>query len=165
MELDAIVATVFLDDSEPIMRKSRASATYTTNGRSHVSLASPHVEEDYGGKDDDERKDPDYWRVTLPSDELDELMWGGQGVPAPATSSTPKFQKSWAKKELTGADEDRMDERAHADSEVQHNDNIYAAIDSNAFVADPPDEVILEDIVWKQRSGFGKYYLGILNHE
>jgi hypothetical protein len=50
--------------------------------------------------------------------------------------------------------------------DVQQNDNISAAIDSSAPVPEATkDEVILEDIVWKQRSGFGKYSLGILKHE
>lgn len=138
----------------------------------HVTLASARVEEDYGSKDDDVRKDPDYWRVNLPSDELENLMWGEKGAPALTSSPNPKFQKSWAKREQpAGAGEGTEDvngERdAMQDTNIRNNDNISMAIDTSTLsVPDaPPDEVVLDDIVWKQRSGFGKYYMGILNHE
>ena len=138
----------------------------------HVTLASAQVEEDYGNRGDD-RKDPDNWRVNLPSDELEAVMWGGQGVPAPIPSPTPKFQKSWAKREQTtdgtGGDTNGVDMNniGQGDFNAQNNDNISMAIDSSMSPASdsPTDEMILDDIVWKQRSGFGKYYMGILNHE
>lgn len=128
------------------------------------------VEEDYGGNND-ERKDPDYWRVKLPSDELEILMWGGKGAPSPASSPAPKFQKSWAKREqfdqVEGQNGHNKENGALEEGDdVQQNDNISSAIDSSAPVPEATkDEVILEDIVWKQRSGFGKYSLGILKHE
>jgi len=125
------------------------------------------VEEDYGNSTQDDRYDPEYWRVDLPSNELEHVMWGGHGVPAPDTSPTPDFQKRWAKREdptdAVGANVETVKEVAN----VQNGDNISMAIDSSisSELDALTDEVILDDIVWKQRSGFGKYYMGILNHE
>eukprot|EP00956_Cyclotella_meneghiniana_P015953 scaffold24879_cov46-Cyclotella_meneghiniana.AAC.1 len=139
--------------------------------RRHVTPASSlQVEEDYGNSQQvDERKDPSYWKANLPSDDLENQMWGGQGVPdAPLISSpTSKFQKSWTKRDTDG----EVTETANGDNvspitdanNAKHNDNISMAMESASSPA--IDEVILEDIVWKQRSGFGKYYMGILNHE
>ncbi|KAL3772973.1 hypothetical protein ACHAWO_010195 [Cyclotella atomus] len=124
----------------------------------HVTMAPTRVpQEDYGNTTDDTRKDPDYWRVNFPSEELENLMWGGAG--APVTVSSP----TWAKRE---ADHDTGE--GTEDSGVHREEtNISMAIDTSKTpdVEAPHDEVILEDIVWKQRSGFGKYYMGILNHE
>jgi hypothetical protein len=131
-------------------------------------MASSRVEEDYGNNTDDARKDPDYWRVNFPSDELENLMWGGAGAPVTVSSPTPKFQKSWAKREADDEGEDNENNGVHREeSSVRNNDNISMAIDISESAAEGTqhDEVILEDIVWKQRSGFGKYYMGILNHE
>ena len=137
----------------------------------HITLASAQVEEDYGNRSDD-RKDPKYWRVNLPSDELENFMWGGQGVPTPVSTPTPKFQKSWAKREYIDGLGDQngvcITDIGQEDSNVQNNDNISMAIDSTISSipnASTDDDMILDDIVWKQRSGFGKYYMGILNHE
>lgn len=129
----------------------------------HVTLPSTQVEEDYGGSTESDRKDPDYWRVNLPSDDLESLMWGEKGVPAPVASPSPKFQKSWAKRE-TDADGSDAANGDGSEDIAQSNDNISMAIDTSV-PSTAQDEVILEDIVWKQRSGFGKYYMGILNHE
>lgn len=133
--------------------------------RRHVTPASIQVEEDYGSQVD-ERKDPAYWKANLPTDDLENQMWGGQGVPAPVSSPTSKFQKSWTKRDQPdGAGEapeaiDEDNASQTSDANAKHNDNI-----SMAMEATPTDEIILEDLVWKQRSGFGKYYMGILNHE
>ena len=133
----------------------------------HVTLPSAQVEEDYGSNTDDDRKDPEYWRVNLPSDDLESLMWGGDGAPAPFSSPEPKFQKSWAKRETNDEGSDDVDGENNEEN-AQNNDNISMAIDTSVpstTETSPQDEIILEDIVWKQRSGFGKYYMGILNHE
>ncbi|KAL7532330.1 hypothetical protein ACHAXR_004563 [Thalassiosira sp. AJA248-18] len=133
---------------------------------------------------EDQPTDEDYWRnmVKTPSDDLDRFMWGSSGVPpdpAPPVSEPPKYQKNWAAspekvKQTDGsvaADDDcKQADNSEGDDEPaeKKNDNILAAIETSMKDQKPPpipDNIMLEDIVWKQRSGFGKYSLGILKHE
>lgn len=114
------------------------------------------VEEDYG------MKSPEYWRVSLPSDDLDHVMWGSSGVPPPAP---PTFVSPKHKTDTNGNFSTTNIENIQ--SEVQ--DNILSALEisgSNEQIPTPaPEKILLEDIVWKQRSGFGRYSLGFLHHE
>mmetsp|Transcript_1884 Transcript_1884/g.4061 ORF Transcript_1884/g.4061 Transcript_1884/m.4061 type:complete len:701 (+) Transcript_1884:51-2153(+) len=138
----------------------------------------PAVEEDYGDSEapsSGAMKDPEYWRVRLPTDELDDLMWGSTGMPPPAPPvlDSPKYQKNWAGPEKGEASDNvGSDEcRGEADiSEAEHekNDNILSALEisgKDQQLPPIPDKILLEDIVWKQRSGFGKYSFGVLQHE
>lgn len=121
------------------------------------------VEEDYGGM-----KAPDYWRVNFPSDDLDRIMWGSSGVPPPPPDppklDPPRLLLLHSHPEHTGADDESC-----AQQEVLQHDNILTALEiSNSKEQSPniaPDKILLEDIVWKQRSGFGKYSFGFLHHE
>jgi len=175
------------------------------NGRRHKtsveSKRGQSVEEDYGedkkSSDDGPAKDPEYWKVNLPSDDLDNLMWGSGGVPPPAPPRPPKYQKDWAEQPQSknenenenegessntdgeGNDESRGEANKSEGGEIDKNDNILSALDRPAKddgvveeeeeeeETPPPetDKIILEDIAWKQRSGFGKYSMGILKHE
>ena len=78
------------------------------NDKRHVSLAITSIQEDYGTNNTATKRqeeatqiknhDAQYWNVKLPSNELDDLMWGvGVGIPPPAAME-PRFQRSWAKK-------------------------------------------------------------------
>lgn len=168
------------------------------NDKRHVSLAITSIQEDYGTNNTAAKRqeeatqiknhDAQYWNVKLPSNELDDLMWGvGVGIPPPAAME-PRFQRSWAKKKKNdvvavggeGVDDGRGEETEEGasssatidTSEQQHHkqlqtksDNILSAIEEASKEIPPNETVILEDIAWKQRSGFGKYSLGILNHE
>lgn len=162
------------------------------------------VEEDYGDAyqppaSDKPDKDPDYWRVKLPSDELDRQMWGDGGLPPPAVLTAPPADSSPPRRreedaETGGCDggdndvnddnddsdgnddnDDGGDERAGKAADDEQNDDKIVSTEvspeerQEESTIDPPpaapDKVILEDIVWKQRSGFGKYSLGIMQHE
>jgi len=136
--------------------------------------------------------EPEPWRAPLPTNDLDRLMWGSEGVPPPASPvrTDPRYQRDWA-----ASDED-AGRGAAAEGDAAHGgesgagddgdkDNIVAALDVAAQERPPPpaapppppppdddddlappdDEIVLEDIVWKQRSGFGKYSGGLLQHE
>ena len=127
------------------------------------------VQEDYGGNESFPavaKKDPEYWRVSLPTDDLDYLMWGNAGVPAPS-AIPPKYQQNWARPECGKFFEDVGDCSDRGDAE-QNNDTILAALETSGNDISPPpitDKILLEDIVWKQRSGLGKYSFGFLMHE
>ena len=47
------------------------------------------------------------------------------------------------------------------DTTEERSDNILSALEHPTV----PDEIILEEIVWKQRGGFGKFALNLLQHE
>ena len=146
------------------------------------------VEEDYGdGESSSNSKgaveNPEHhWpRVRLPTDDLDQLMWGSSGVPpaAPSELEPSKYQKNWAassteKSEATSEKVDSEECGGVADNNIAEteNDNILSALEIAGKGQMPPpppppvpDKILLEDIVWKQRSGFGKYSFGFLQHE
>ena len=123
----------------------------------------------------------EYWDHVkqAPSNDLDQFMWGTGGVPPPPASpkvTSPTFQKKWATDEdggtasnddMGGKNEDCNGE-IEPEEEKDKSDNILSALDSTIKDQPPPpipDKIILEDIVWKQRSGFGKYSIGLLKHE
>ncbi len=148
------------------------------------------MEEDYGDDIGSSSSPPkegngnaaaaEYWQVKPPSDDLDNLMWGSTGLPPPAQAS-PRFNKQWAKKgadkipELSAAakpcsgnaegnDECNNNSQANNydnDTTPETSDNILSALEHPTV----PDEIILEEIVWKQRSGLGKYALNLLQNE
>lgn len=125
---------------------------------------------------DDSAVDPEeYWaQVKFPTDDLDQFMWGSEGIPPPAPpiSKSPKYQKKWAKEEEVEEGKDNVEDNGSGagrdNGTTEKNDNIILALEESAKDAKPPpvpDNILLEDIVWKQRSGFGKYSIGLLNHE
>ena len=135
------------------------------------------TEEDYGdtvGTSSSSSKNrdaaSDFWQVKPPSDDLDNFMWGSTGLPPPA-EATPRFNKQWAKKDSCGtsvgekeATNDRYKSQSNGKdttSTVEKSDNVLSAIEHPTA----PDEIILEEIVWKQRGGFGKYALNLLQSE
>lgn len=127
------------------------------------------MEEEYGDNGPSSagaKKDPEYWRVSLPTDDLDHLMWGNAGVPPAAPSAIPpKYQQNWARPE--SGIEDVGDYADRGDAE-QNNDNILAALetsDNDTRLPPIPDKILLQDIVWKQRSGLAKYSFGFLMRE
>jgi hypothetical protein len=128
------------------------------------------VEEDYGEifpSPAGAKNDPEYWRVSLPTDDLDHLMWGHAGVPPVTPSIPPKYQQNWARPKSGKPVEDLGVYVGRCDAE-QNNDNILAALEVSTNDATPhsiPDKILLEDIVWKQRSGLGKYSFGFLMNE
>jgi len=138
------------------------------------------VEEDYGDdnaspSNNGAAKDPEYWQVKLPTDDLDHFMWGSSGAPPAALPALPpKYQKNWASSDkgengdnVGGSDECRGD-ADNSEDDAHGNDNILSALETSPKdqKAPPaPDRIILEDIIWKQRSGFGKYSFGFLHHE
>ncbi|KAL9182852.1 hypothetical protein ACHAXT_004131 [Thalassiosira profunda] len=134
------------------------------------------------GASADAAKDPgEYWQVKPPTDDLDRLMWGDSCAPPDAPSPKPKYQKDWApsspkRSKSRDADDSEDGEGgsdAGEDSADDDRDNIIAALEISAKDMKPPpsppknafDKILLEDIVWKQRSGFGKYSVGIMQHE
>lgn len=194
------------------MFRARSNSSNGSNNRRHVTTAtssSSTVEEYYGEEDkfsrDKPEKDPEYWQVKLPSDDLDHLMWGDGGVPpptittssspppdapaavaAPPADSFPRSQKelgasleaksesiSSSSSEDVVSDEciteqvDRSNSSEEEDDE-QENDDILSDEQQNEPPASPPptpDKIVLEGIAFKQRSGFGKYSIGIIQHE
>ena len=137
-----------------------------------------------------------YWKVALPSDDLDQLMWGSEGKPEPSERNTvtPKFQRNWGSRSSPAsklnddganqqAGEERVDDREEVDdvldstersdnlgflaaaTPTKADDNPKHTTTSVSETCDENDRIILEDIVWKQRSGFGKYAVGLLSHE
>eukprot|EP00986_Skeletonema_menzelii_P007189 scaffold2808_cov143-Skeletonema_menzelii.AAC.7 len=119
----------------------------------------------------------EFWQVKPPSDDLDNIMWGSTGLPPPAQAS-PRFNKQWAKKEVEGTldtssatkqclssvNEDgdcNNTNNTGTDADAERSDNILSALEHPAV----PDEIILEEIVWKQRGGFGKFAFNLLQHE
>mmetsp|Transcript_27245 Transcript_27245/g.56777 ORF Transcript_27245/g.56777 Transcript_27245/m.56777 type:complete len:756 (+) Transcript_27245:143-2410(+) len=197
------------------MFRARSNGSNGSNTRRHVKTAtssSSTVEEYYGEEDkfsrDKPEKDPEYWQVKLPSDDLDFLMWGDSGVPPPTipTSSSPPppepaavaeppadlfppSQKdlsvsleatgesiSSSSSEESDSDEcsteevDRSNSSEEEDNEQEkdENEDILSDEQQNEPPAPAPptlDKIVLEDIAWKQRSGFGKYSIGIIQHE
>lgn len=122
------------------------------------------VEEDYGVKHPEY-----YWRVSLPSDDLDRIMWGSSGVPVPPPPAPPKLASP---KRCTNSNGHIIATVTDEEGCTQHevHDNILTALEiSNSGeqipTPAPTDKILLEDIVWKQRSGFGRYSLGFLHHE
>jgi hypothetical protein len=119
----------------------------------------------------------EYWQVKPPSDDLENLMWGSTGLPPPVQS--PRFNKQWAKKGVEGnpdmsaakscssnaeGNDECNNSQANGndyDTTLESSDNILSALENPTV----PDEILLEEIVWKQRSGFGKYALNLLQHE
>ena len=121
------------------------------------------------------------WQVhQTPSNELDHLMWGSAGLPA----ACPRFNKQWATKRVDGggagspygrsaracSSDDVAAVAASADDEdgviEGSNDNILSALEHPLTAAALlPDEILLEDVVWKQRGGFGKYAFNLIQHE
>lgn len=115
------------------------------------------MEEDYGA-----RRDSEYWHVRLPTDDLDQFMWGQSGVPTVTPSAIhPKYQQDWARPENSG----KAVEDAPSLAASETSDNVFAALETsgNNDNSPPPipDKILLEDIVWKQRSGLGKYSFGL----
>ncbi len=110
------------------------------------------AQNDYGAKP------PEYWRVSLPSNELDFVMWGDSGVPSPprpkavSPKRTINSNGQTATNDVESCVQDNL-----LDLEISRRD------EQNTLTA--PDKILLEDIVWKQRSGFGRYSLGFLHHE
>ncbi|KAL7500528.1 hypothetical protein ACHAWT_008349 [Skeletonema menzelii] len=119
----------------------------------------------------------EFWQVKPPSDDLDNIMWGSTGLPPPAQAS-PRFNKQWAKKGVEGTldtssatkqclssvNEDgdcNNTNNTGTDADAERSDNILSALEHPAV----PDEIILEEIVWKQRGGFGKFAFNLLQHE
>ena len=119
----------------------------------------------------------EFWQVKPPSDDLDNIMWGSTGLPPPAQAS-PRFNKQWAKKGvestldtssatkqcLSSVNEDgdcNNTNNTGTDADAERSDNILSALEHPAV----PDEIILEEIVWKQRGGFGKFAFNLLQHE
>ena len=111
------------------------------------------AQEDYGVKP------PEYWRVSLPSNELDFVMWGASGVPPPPA---PPPKAVSPKRTISNV-------QTASANDIEIQDNILSALEisrSNEKNTTPAsDKILLEDIVWKQRSGFGRYSLGFLHHE
>lgn len=137
------------------------------------------------------------WKVALPSDDLDQLMWGSEGKPklVERNTVTPKFQRNWGIRSSPGTKAsdigsnranqpggERVDDRGEVDDvlcSTERSDNLgFLAGETTTSADDSPkdashvsetcdknDRIILEDIVWKQRSGFGKYAVGLLSHE
>ena len=119
----------------------------------------------------------EYWQVRPPSDDLDNLMWGSTGLPRPS----PRFNKQWAKKGVeTSPDTSATKKRCSSNAEEVNVDNIDSKTNDNndttteersdnilSALEHPtvPDEIVLEEIVWKQRSGFGKFAFNLLQHE
>ena len=138
-----------------------------------------------------------FWKVALPSDDLDQLMWGSEGKPelSKRNSVTPRFQRNWGnrsspEKEANGVGSNQADQAGGGTVEdreevddvlgsTERSDNLgFLAGETTATADDSSkdaaskseklednDRIILEDIVWKQRSGFGKYAVGLLSHE
>ena len=145
--------------------------------------------EDKKEDDDSSSSTTKEWRVKLPSDELDKFMWGTNGIPPPASPEPSKYQKNWAassssasdgrknKDEITNesnkdATDNNIEEDLYEEQQYGKNDNILSALENTDQKQPPPppspppeDKILLEDIVWKQRSGFGKYSFGLLSHE
>ena len=160
-------------------------------GASLGTKRSQATEEDYGDNicnssnnlNDDNGIDAaaaaEYWKVKPPSDDLENIMWGSTGLPPPAQAS-PRFNKQWAKKEAgttldaSSATEQCLNSKEEDDgdcsntnndtddaADAERSDNILSALEHPTV----PDEIILEEIVWKQRGGFGKFALNLLKHE
>ncbi|KAL3815948.1 hypothetical protein ACHAXA_003569 [Cyclostephanos tholiformis] len=94
-------------------------------------------------------------------------MWGNAGVPPSAPSIPPKYQQNWARPESGKPVEDVGVYAGRGDAE-HNNDNILAALETSTNNLTPSsisDKILLEDIVWKQRSGLGKYSFGFLTNE
>lgn len=129
------------------------------------------VEEDYGA-----RRDPEYWHIRLPTDDLDRFMWGETGMPSVSTKSIkpPRYQQEWS--DNTQSDNYHCGGRVMEDlpslaaSETSLDNIVFATLESpgnnstnstNSTESPLPDKILLEDIVWKQRSGLGKYSFGL----
>mmetsp|Transcript_22605 Transcript_22605/g.38550 ORF Transcript_22605/g.38550 Transcript_22605/m.38550 type:complete len:681 (-) Transcript_22605:1445-3487(-) len=149
-----------------------------------LGAKSQATEEDYGdnivssssSSPNDDAAAAEYWQVKPPSDDLDNFMWGSTGLPPPAQAS-PRFNKQWAKKGVEGnsdasaaaspclgninEDGDCTHHNNDKDTTEERSDNILSALEHPTV----PDEIILEEIVWKQRGGFGKFALNLLQHE
>ena len=150
---------------------------------SRLTNKSAHVKEE---TKDDEVPSSQKWHDSvnlLPSDDLDKLMWGSGGIPPPASPGPSKYSKNWSRRRRhsyerndskTVVEEETIeqDEQQQKQQETTHdnNDNIAQALDNISNNSPPsppptPDRILLEDIVWKQRSRFGKYSFGILTHD
>lgn len=131
------------------------------------------VEEDYGARR--ARRDPEYWHIRLPTDDLDRFMWGETGIPSVSNKSvkSPQYQQDWSdniqSENYNCGDSSNLvigDSPSLAASETSL-DNVFATFESpgnnstNSTESPLPDKILLEDIVWKQRSGLGKYSFGL----
>jgi hypothetical protein len=162
--------------------KSKIGASLGTKGQA--------VEEDYGDNiirgnnslqdNGSNAEEESFWQVKPPSDELENLMWGSTGLPPPAAQASPRFNKKWAKKvdvtdngrsssnddntcsnTTTGEQDTDNNDNNNNNAAAERGDNILSALEHPTI----PDEIILEEIVWKQRSGFGKFALNLLQSE
>ena len=152
---------------------------FKSNIGASLGTKSQAVEEDYGDNslqdNGSNAEEESFWQVKPPSDELDNLMWGSTGLPPPAAQASPRFNKQWAKKvddvvdngrscsndDGTTTGEQDTDNNDNNNAAAERGDNILSALEHPTI----PDEIILEEIVWKQRSGFGKFALNLLQSE
>lgn len=116
-------------------------------------------------------EDSEYWRVNLPfgPTHLEKVMWGTSGVPPPPA---PPAVVSTKRKNDTIINGNFATSDVESCAQHEIRDNILSALEisgSNEQMIPThipePEKILLEDIVWKQRSGFGRYSLGFLHHE
>jgi hypothetical protein len=125
------------------------------------------VEEDYGA-----RRDPEYWHIRFPTDDLDRFMWGESGVPSVSTKAVK--QQDWSDNNQSdnyhcgdSSNSVMEDSPSLAASETSLDNVVFATLESpgnnstSSTESPLPDKILLEDIVWKQRSGLGKYSFGL----